>query len=81
MVRTFYVVWTRVSAAAIVLWAASFPGGLVTRSDFAETGLLSILIFLLAGGAVLFILGVRDLIRDFHHVLQARSDKESHASV
>jgi len=43
----------------------------------AQAGLTLILFSLLVGGVFLLILGARDLMRDFHHFLQARSHENS----
>ena len=43
----------------------------------AQAGLTLILFSLLVMGVLLLILAARDLMRDFHHFLQARSHKNS----
>jgi membrane protein required for beta-lactamase induction len=73
----FYAVWVRASAVGLVLWAA------FSRDSawFAQAALTVILMLLFVSGILLLGLGARDLIRDFRHFLQARSHKDSHASV
>ena len=74
--RSFYSLWIRASGATLVVWAATLTGA---DSWIAETGLTLILVILLAGGILLFVLGIRDLIRDLWHFLRVRSEKKSHA--
>ena len=74
--RSFYSLWIRASGATLVLWAATLTAA---DSWIAQTGLTLILVILLAGGILLFVLGIRDLIRDLRHFLRVRSEKKSHA--
>ena len=75
-IRCFYSLWIRASGVTLVLWAAT-----ITAADswLAETGLTLIMVILLIGGILLFVLGIRDLIRDLRRFLRLRSEKKSHA--
>jgi len=60
VIQLFYILWTRTSATAVVIWAA-----LSGESSWVATiGLGAVLVLLLLGGVVLLVLGVRDLVRD-----------------
>jgi len=78
VIQLSYILWTRISAMTVVIWAA-LSG---ENSWVATIGLGAVLVLLLLGGVVLLVLGVRDLVRDVRHYLHdARSDKNQHASV
>lgn len=67
--RLFFYLWTRASAVTGLLWALLYGGG----SKFAEAGLITMLVLLLTGGAVLLFWGVRDAVRDFRRFLHGRN--------
>ena len=70
VIQVFYILWTRISATAVVIWAA-LSG---ENSWVATIGLGGVLVLLLLGGFVLLVLGVRDLVRDVRRSLHdARS--------
>jgi hypothetical protein len=66
----------RASGATLVLWAVTLTAG---KSWLAQAGLTLILVILLIGGILLFVFGIRDLIRDLRRFLRVRSEKKSHA--
>jgi hypothetical protein len=72
----FYSVWTRTSTTALVLWGLSF---VADDTWFVKTALTVILALLLVTGILLLGLGLRDLARDFRHMLHKRLHKRSHA--
>jgi hypothetical protein len=74
--RSFFAVWIRASGAMLFLWVATLTAA---DSWIAQTGLTFVLIILLVGGIVLFVLGIRDLIRDFRRFLRLRSERKSDA--
>jgi hypothetical protein len=67
-------IWT-CSSATVVLFAAFLVG----EEWVAQTGLSFILFILFVAGIALFIVGVRDLIRDLAHFFYTRSHKDDHA--
>jgi hypothetical protein len=73
--RSFYSLWICASGATLILWATTLTAA---DSWIAQTGLTLVLVILLVGGIVLFVLGIRDLIRDFRRFLRLRSEKKSH---
>jgi hypothetical protein len=73
LTQILYTLWTRTSAAVIVLWAALSGDS----SWIATIGLSALLILLLLGGIVLLVLGVRDLARDLRHHFHVRSEKNT----
>jgi len=75
--RLVYVVWTRVSALALLLWASTTT---IAVPGTAEVALALILILLLVGGGVLLVVGIRDLIRDLRKSVQTGSNKDGHAA-
>jgi len=74
--RSFFSVWIRASGAMLFVWVATLTAA---DSWIAQTGLTLVLIILLVGGIVLFVLGIRDLIRDFRRFLRLRLERKSDA--
>jgi hypothetical protein len=64
-------VWTCISAAVAVLAALFFSDEWI-----AQTGLTVTLFILFVAGSGLFVVGLRDLIRDVMHFFYARSHKD-----
>jgi hypothetical protein len=75
-IRSLYWAWTRASEFAVVLWVLSLVG---EDTWFVKAALTGVLLLLLIAGVVLLLFGLRDLIRDFRHLLQERSHKQGHA--
>jgi hypothetical protein len=73
--RAFYALWTRLSIAAMILWAAVFN---VVDTWIAYIGLMLLLVLLLFGGILLLVTGLRDVVRDLRHSLHVRSEKDVH---
>ena len=75
LLHLFYPSWICTFSMALISGVLSLGAG---DNWLARTALVVFLVLLLVTGIVLLFLGLRDLARDLHHPVQARSHKKSH---